>query len=57
MGANAVWRLTVFVLRYVVINDDLEFCLWKCYGRGALNRFLVVLILIETSTVLIAVQY
>ena len=44
MGANAAWRLTGFVLRYVVINDDLEFCLWKCYGRGALNRFVVVLI-------------
>ena len=25
----------------------------KCYGRGALNRFLVVLILIETRAVLI----
>ena len=55
MGANAAWRLTGFVLRYVAINDDLEFCRWKCYGRGALNRFLVALILIETSTVLITV--
>ena len=44
MGANAAWRLTGFVLRYVVINDDLELCLWKYYGRGALNRFVVVLI-------------
>ena len=29
------------------------FALGKCYGRGALNRFLVVLILIETIAVLI----
>ena len=57
MGANAAWRLTGFVLRYVVINDDLECCVWKYYGRGALNKFLFVLILIETSTVLITVQY
>ena len=55
MGANAAWRLTGFVLRYVVIND-LDVCLWKCYGR-ALNRFLVVLILIEKSSVLTTVQY
>ena len=53
MGANAAWRLTGFVLRYVVINDDLEFCLWKCYGRGALNRFLVILTLTETRAMLI----
>ena len=57
MGANAAWRLTGFVLKYVVIYDDLEFCLWKCYGREALNRFVVVLIFDETSTVLITVQY
>ena len=29
------------------------FAFRKCYGRGALNRFLVVLILIETRAVLI----
>ena len=29
------------------------FAFGKCYGRGALNRFLVVLILIETRAVLI----
>ena len=45
MGANAAWRLTGFVLKYVVIDDDFEFYLWKCYGRRALNIFLVILIL------------
>ena len=30
-----------------------NFAFGKCYGRGALNRFLVVLILIETRAVLI----
>ena len=29
------------------------FAFGKCYGRGALNRFLVVLIMIETRAVLI----
>ena len=29
------------------------FAFGKCYGRGALNRFLVVLILVETRAVLI----
>ena len=29
------------------------FAFGKCYGRGALNRFLVVLILIETRAVII----
>ena len=29
------------------------FAFGKCYGRGALNRFLVVLILIKTTAVLI----
>ena len=53
MGANAAWRLTSFVLRYVVINDDLEFCLWKFYGREALNRYLVILILTEIRAILI----
>ena len=53
MGSNAAWRLTGFVLRYVVISDDLEFCLWKCYGRGALNIFLLILILTEIRAVLI----
>ena len=53
MGANAAWRLTGFVLRYVVINDDLEFCLWKCYGRGALNRSLVIFILSKIRAILI----
>ena len=53
MGAKAAWRLTGFLLRYVVINDDLEFCLWKCYGRGALNRFLVISILTQIRAILI----
>ena len=30
-----------------------NFAFGKCHGRGALNRFLVVLILIEIRTVLI----
>ena len=30
-----------------------NFAFGKCHGRGALNRFLVVLILIETRAVLI----
>ena len=30
-----------------------NFAFGKCHGRGALNRFLVVLILIEITTVLI----
>ena len=34
-----------------------NFAFGRCHGRGALNSFLVVLILIETSTVLITVQY
>ena len=29
-----------------------NFAFGKCYGRGALNRFLVVLILIETRAVM-----
>ena len=53
MGGNTARRLTGFVLRYVVINDDLKFCLWKCYGRGALNRSLVILILTEIRAILI----
>ena len=53
MRGNAACRLTGFVLRYVVINDDLEFCLWKYYGRGALNRSLVILILTEIRAILI----
>ena len=48
-----VSELGYLLLEHVVINDNLEFCLWKCYGRGALNRFLVVLILIKTRAVLI----
>ena len=51
MGANAAWRVTGFVLRCSRLIWTFAF--GECYGRGALNRFLVVLILIETRAVLI----
>ena len=51
MEANAAWRVTGFVLRYLRLIWSFAF--GKCYGRGALNRFLVVLILIETRSALI----
>ena len=46
-----VSELDNLLLEHVVFSDDLDFCLWKCYSRGAL-RFLVVLILIGTRAVL-----
>ena len=48
-------ELDYLLLEHVVFPDDLDFtfAFGKCYGRGALNRFLVVLILIETRAVLI----
>ena len=48
-----VSELDYLLLEHVVFSDDLEFCLWEMLHRGALNRFLVVLILIGTRTVLI----
>ena len=41
------------LLAYVEVNDDLEFCLWKCYCRGALKRCLAILILTEVRAILI----
>ena len=37
----------------IVFSGDLDFVFGKCYTRGALNRFLGVLILIGTRAVLI----
>ena len=47
-----VSELDHLLLEHVVYSEDLDFCLWKCYSRGAL-RFLVVLISIGTRAVLI----
>ena len=44
-------------LKSVVIIDDLEFCLREMLRQGGSYTFLVVFISIETSTVLITVQY
>ena len=46
-------RIDYLLLEHVVFSDDLDFCLWEMLGQGALNRFLVVLIWIETRAVLI----
>ena len=42
-----------FLLEHVVFSDDLDFAFGKCCSRGALEIFLVVLILIGTRAVLI----
>ena len=41
------------LLDHVVFSGDLDFAFGKCYTRGALNRFLGVLILIGTRAALI----
>ena len=46
-------ELNYLLLEHVVFSDDLDLAFGKCYSRGALNKFLVVLILIETKEVLI----
>ena len=48
-----VSELDYLLLEHVVFSDELDFCLWvmKYYSRRALNKFLVVLILIETRAV------
>ena len=46
-------ELDYLLLEHVIFSDDLNFAFGKCYGREALHRFLVVLILIETRAVLI----
>ena len=48
-----VSELDYSILEHVVFSDGWIFAFGKCYSRGALNRFLVVLILIETRAVLI----
>ena len=48
-----VSELDYFLLKHVVFSDDLDFCLREMLRQGVLNRFLVVLILIETRAVLI----
>ena len=46
-------ELDYLLLEHVVFPDNLDFCLWEMLRQGALNRFLVDLILIETREVLI----
>ena len=63
VAANWYFYVTMFFLWYpnlIICYSNMQyyrtiwtFVLGKCYGRGALNRFLVVLILIETRAVLI----
>ena len=48
-----VSELDYLVLEHIVFSDDLDFCLWEILQQGALNRFLVVLMLIGTRAVLI----
>ena len=48
-----VSELDYFVLEHIVFSDDLDFCLWEILQQRALNRFLVVLMLIGTRAVLI----
>ena len=45
--------LDYLLLEHVVFSDDLDFYNWECYSRGALNIFLVDLILTGTRVVLI----
>ena len=46
-------NLIIFYLNMSYFRIIWTFAFGKCYSRGALNRFLVVLILIETTAVLI----
>ena len=48
-----VSELDYFVLEHIVFSDDMDFCLWETLQQRALNRFLVVLMLIGTRAVLI----
>ena len=52
-----VSELDYSVLKSVVINDDLEFCLREMLRQRGSYRLLIVFISIEISTVLITVQY
>ena len=48
-----VSELDYLILEHVEFRIIWTFALAKCYSRGVLNRFLVILILIETRAVLI----
>ena len=48
-----VSELDYSLLKHVVINDDLQFCLREMLRQGDSYRFLVVFILIETRAILI----
>ena len=48
-----VSELDNLLLEHVVFSGDLDFAFGKCFTRGALNRFLGVLILIGTRAALI----
>ena len=48
-----VSKLDHLLLEHAVFSDDLDLTFGKCYTRGALNRFLGVLVLIGTRAVLI----
>ena len=48
-----VSELDHLLLEHVAFSGDLDFAFGKCYTRGALNRFLGVLMLIGTRAVLI----
>ena len=48
-----VSELDSLILEHVEFRMIWNFAFGKCHGRGALNRFLVVLILIATRAVLV----
>ena len=48
-----VSELDYLLLEHVVFLDDLDFCHWEMLQQRALDRLLVVLILIKTRAVLI----
>ena len=50
---TATWHFLCCHVFPVVSELDYLLAFGKCYGRGALNRFLVVFILIETRVVII----
>ena len=50
--AKRHFYVATFFLWYPNFLDDFDFLFWEMLQQGALNRFLVVLILIETRAVL-----
>ena len=48
-----VSELDYLLREHVVIEGDLDFCLWEMLRPGALNRFLVILILTEIRAIII----